>query len=327
MATKTQAWGAFADAIGATPATFAKIDRSLLAAGLSPRGGRGGGKNAQHVDAMYLARLVICAGLPLPSEAGEQLRLFSQCRYTSTILQTVVDRTNALMAEGFREAQMHERLLSPYATGQGEPLLDYLSQEIQRWAEADPAERAENAALAASGASAIRLNFEPAISAHVVRGVLVGRETRTVIGIFEPAPEMQRPPPFGGSSGFAPIQRSAAVPCRLLFVAAELLADSLANGSGDLPFPSSGNEPGPASSDHSAPETENAADPARSAALRGDQPRSLATEPASNVGKVCERETPFKGFSSAGGHLPATSSKEAPPYGQPRPHTSVPVAA
>ena len=326
MATKTQAWGAFADAIGATSATFAKIDRSLLAAGLSPRGGRGGGKNAQHVDARYLATLVVCAALPLPSEAGEHLQKFSRCRYTSTIMQKVVDKTNALMSGGFRDAETQERLITPESDALDANLLDFLAQEISRWAGRPPEERAEEAALPQVAASSIRLHFEPALSANLVRCLSLGREARTMIDIFEPVEQSQLLP-FAGGIGFAPIQRSAAVSYRLLFVAAELLADSLANGSGDLPFPSSGNEPGPASSDHSAPETENAADPARSAALRGDQPRSLATKPSSNVGKVCERETPFKGFSSAGGHLPATSSKEAPPYGQLRPHTSVPVAA
>lgn len=328
MAVKSKAWRTLAAATGGAEASFGKADLSLNRHGFSMPGKPGGGKNAPQVDERYLSHLIVVPAVPLPSEAGEWVGRFYKCGYIGSSLQAAP--INALAALSRGESSEPVRWFAEEANLHGKNAIGFVAQLIRQLAVLPEHDRKDMASRIDVGKSNIRFELEP--QTGVVFEVFVwddGQENMVAHSFYpdDDAEQAQLPLERQAPQPFAPIQRSATVPMRLLFVAADLLADSWAAAGGDLPFPSSGNEPGPASSDHSAPETENAADPAKSAALRGDQPRSLATEPSSDSGKVCERETPFKGFSSAGGHLPATSSKEAPSYGQPRPHTSVPVAA
>jgi hypothetical protein len=270
MATKTQTWAEMAAATGGSAASFSKADADLLRHGYSTKGGYGGGKNTVHVDALYLALMVIAAVLPFPSKAGT----YMEEAHRTTFFQQ--QRRDGLLIVG--APAVAASFSVPAAPAEGTSLPVYLANIITDLTRL-PKDLREAAAEVVGGFSFLRLRFNP-IVAEVEWLPSMGD---AVAHMFRPKTEVDAfrrgDASFMAPKVRAPVYQGGTVSVRLLFVAADLLVNSQKQRGGQLPFSGQGETPASAT-----PENEKTSDPARSEASRHfNQPRNPRATGHSNT--------------------------------------------
>lgn len=229
MASKSQTWEAFAAATGGSPATYAKIDRSLLSSGHSFAGGAGGGRNTKHADTPYLASLIIASASLFPSLSGADVSAAHACIYFRSAYG-MTDPSAGQLPAGIPEGPFEAQQL------QGCSFAKWTEQQIEWLAENGAAEpHSINGRRIDFENSWIRVDFTP--FAAQMSWQLAGDIGLTHFFVSkDELSERRHLAPEEAARQMSRVRRSALVSASLLLTAADLLTDARSKQGGNLPF-------------------------------------------------------------------------------------------
>ena len=224
MASKSQAWEAFATATGGSAATYAKADRSLIAYNRSSPGSSGGGRAVKPVKAPYLASLIIASGSPFPSSAGADVSDAYACDYR-------------VSAYSITDPEMTSADVTPnpfqFEDLVGVVCAEYLAKVIEQVAVCDTHEIDGRRIVFEH--SSLRIDFAP-FKAQMDWQLAGGVGLSHYFISQRELEALYHLPPEEAARQMSRVRRSVRLSALLLLTAAELLTDTRSKQGSKLPF-------------------------------------------------------------------------------------------